>query len=549
MDVIAQNLPHALPPGAEHYIDFYTARSKPRNVTTCALMERALMDSTHTGSVVSRVNDWRDIEEAMQNESSSSSQAEMVSLITCLDDLDAKFQKFHDKNLHSRNQVTPQHPGWETATKNHLKLDLHSRRPDHVRLEKTKVFLPQGAALILRVWQEELNEFVTAVEEWSIDPEQAALQKISSYKIYNLPRCARPPYGEFDVVKYHKLPALKVVETSSHRKLLSIPQLATRFARGIEEECVTLVVNNLANAPEEHVKEIIEALKALPQMQVDATNMSARNGVNKSRKTLKQGGKGPKRPLNSWMAFRKFYNQMLSPRTQKVKSTILTALWKEDPFGAKWSILAKGYSILRGDRDKEEVSLGLYLAHCAPLVGIIPPHMYLDVMGWELGEPNGQVKDGSSHVTRKVVPDVGSFPAGLMTTTLSVEDLVNSCIENRLFSAPIHNSASGKQSSSLAMAVQPRISASTDVATGLPLAEELLRASTAEITSNGTDDDAITFDPTGGVDSFWNPATYDSRHEDNGVWDGFNIEDEMLTGVLATSDVDFASFVNAEHIA
>lgn len=81
---------------------------------------------------------------------------------------------------------------------------------------------------------------------------------------------------------------------------------------------------------------------------------------------------------------------MLNPRTQKVKSTILTVLWKHDLFGAKWSILAKAYSILRGDRDKEEVSLDIYLSHSAPLIGIISPDVYLSVMGWELGEPHGQ---------------------------------------------------------------------------------------------------------------------------------------------------------------
>lgn len=92
------------------------------------------------------------------------------------------------------------------------------------------------------------------------------------------------------------------------------------------------------------------------------------------------------------------------------------------------------------------------------------------------------------------------------------------------------------------MAVQPRSS-------GLPLAAEQLRTSTAEITSNGAEHDAFTFDPTGDVDTFWTPTTSDNRQEDNGAWDGFNIEDDMLTGVLANKDVDFASFVNAEHIA
>lgn len=80
---------------------------------------------------------------------------------------------------------------------------------------------------------------------------------------------------------------------------------------------------------------------------------------------------------------------MLSPRTQKIKSKILTQLWKGDPFEGKWSILAKSYSIVRGDRDKEEVSLDKFLEHCTPLVGIIPPDIYLGFMGWELGEPSG----------------------------------------------------------------------------------------------------------------------------------------------------------------
>jgi hypothetical protein len=81
---------------------------------------------------------------------------------------------------------------------------------------------------------------------------------------------------------------------------------------------------------------------------------------------------------------------MLSPRTQKVKSKILTVLWKADPFEAKWSILAKSYSILRGNRDKEEVSLDKFLELCAPLIGVIPPDIYLSVMGWELGESSEQ---------------------------------------------------------------------------------------------------------------------------------------------------------------
>lgn len=66
-------------------------------------------------------------------------------------------------------------------------------------------------------------------------------------------------------------------------------------------------------------------MKPLPQhntTSTEATEMSAKpTGVKKARgkkkrsKPEKAQKKGPKRSLNSWIAYRKFYNQMLSPRT------------------------------------------------------------------------------------------------------------------------------------------------------------------------------------------------------------------------------------------
>jgi hypothetical protein len=80
-------------------------------------------------------------------------------------------------------------------------------------------------------------------------------------------------------------------------------------------QAIDLVMNTFANASEEHVEEIIKALKALPQCMkanTEATKMSANapSGVKKSRskkersKQEKAESKGPKRPLNSWMAYR-----------------------------------------------------------------------------------------------------------------------------------------------------------------------------------------------------------------------------------------------------
>jgi hypothetical protein len=49
-------------------------------------------------------------------------------------------------------------------------------------------------------------------------------------------------------------------------------------------------------------------------------------------------------------------------------------------------ILAAAYNEVRGDRSKEDVPLGKFLAYCAPLVGIIAPEHYQAVMGWHMDE-------------------------------------------------------------------------------------------------------------------------------------------------------------------
>jgi hypothetical protein len=79
------------------------------------------------------------------------------------------------------------------------------------------------------------------------------------------------------------------------------------------------LMNILANATEAHVEEIIKALKALPQCikaGAEATKMSTKSGVKKSpskkERAKQEKGKGPKRPLNSWMAYRSELLQTLS---------------------------------------------------------------------------------------------------------------------------------------------------------------------------------------------------------------------------------------------
>lgn len=107
------------------------------------------------------------------------------------------------------------------------------------------------------------------------------------------------------------------------------------------------------------------------------------------------------------------------------------------------------------------------------------------------------------------------------------------------------------------MAVQPWTS--TEISTAeeftsadspqFPLGLETLRDGVAELNNLGSDRDITSFDPTNNIQTAWNPAEFDTRFDDGGVWDSFNLSDEMITGVLTGQDVDFASFVNAEHIA
>lgn len=76
-----------------------------------------------------------------------------------------------------------------------------------------------------------------------------------------------------------------------------------------------------------------------------------------------------KRPLNSWMAFRSYYKQIFNTYQQKDASGYLTLLWREDPFQAKWSIVAKGYSVIRSKVNKDVAPLGKFLELVCPHIG------------------------------------------------------------------------------------------------------------------------------------------------------------------------------------
>ncbi|CAK3780920.1 mating type 1-1 [Lecanosticta acicola] len=164
---------------------------------------------------------------------------------------------------------------------------------------------------------------------------------------------------------------------------------------------------------------------------------------------------GPKRPLNSWMAFRKYYNAMLAPHTQKAISKALTIFWREDPFEAKWAILAKAYSIVRGCREKKDAPLDDFFAICAPLISVIPPEVYLGWMGWQLGPPPEGEQEKVLQITRAFTPNLDSFPEEYTTTTLSVDDLVNHCYAMGYGNASNNDSPNTSTQGSLTMVSKP----------------------------------------------------------------------------------------------
>jgi len=144
-----------------------------------------------------------------------------------------------------------------------------------------------------------------------------------------------------------------------------------------------------------------------------------------------------KRPLNSWMAFRStfldhfcflfltysgYYSPVFTSQQQKEISTILTQLWQQDPFHAKWSILAQAYSEIRNDVGKALAPLDNFLGLTCPYIGIIGPDEYLSKLGWEVVSD-----EGHKTIERKFLPDFESFNEDLRTSNLSARDIVEYC--------------------------------------------------------------------------------------------------------------------------
>ena len=172
------------------------------------------------------------------------------------------------------------------------------------------------------------------------------------------------------------------------------------------------------------------------------------------------------RPLNSWIAYRSkyqrstrlmvvfnkvsgYYSTIFLSFQQKEISGFLTVLWQNDPFKAKWSILAKSYSLIRDSQGKADAPLEKFLAINGPLIGVIEPARYLEALSWEVAvDENGQT------VMRR---NGNSIDEQLFINTVSVNDVIRNSYDEGYFTGDLSALllANNEAAMTMAASVQP----------------------------------------------------------------------------------------------
>ena len=104
---------------------------------------------------------------------------------------------------------------------------------------------------------------------------------------------------------------------------------------------------------------------------------------------------------------------------QKDISANVTNLWQHDPFKAKWTILAKAYSVIRDASGKENAPIDKFVAINGPYIGILASVDYLTTLGWKLSAVDNQLQ-----LTRDLDVEIALPDEGLLTTTLSVDNII-----------------------------------------------------------------------------------------------------------------------------
>jgi len=108
---------------------------------------------------------------------------------------------------------------------------------------------------------------------------------------------------------------------------------------------------------------------------------------------------------------------------QKNTSPLLKAMWDEDPFKAKWSIIARAYTSIRDQVGKTNASIEAFFQIVCPRMGIIEVGDYLAMMQWAV-QTNS---NGSIVLHQSCRPDLSLFPFEIMSSSLTEKDVIHFC--------------------------------------------------------------------------------------------------------------------------
>ena len=149
-------------------------------------------------------------------------------------------------------------------------------------------------------------------------------------------------------------------------------------------------------------------------------------------------------------------------------------MWQNDPFKAKWSILAKSYSLIRDSQGKANASLEKFLAINGPLIGVIEPAQYLQALSWEITADKG----GQTVIRRHE----NSIDEQLFITNVSVNDVIRNSYNAGYFTGDLSKVLLAKNEAVMTMAASAQPTSTVQhSATGHPGSHDAKSAACAKI--------------------------------------------------------------------
>lgn len=101
----------------------------------------------------------------------------------------------------------------------------------------------------------------------------------------------------------------------------------------------------------------------------------------------------------------------------------LTILWQQDPFKAKWTIIARAYSSIRDVVGRANAPLNAFLDVVTPQIGVLGINVYMKMMNWVFETDEA----GLPIFKQSATPDLTQFPAYIMHTSMTEKDVVHFC--------------------------------------------------------------------------------------------------------------------------